>query len=122
MNGRNLLEIFYRELNANTKVVLDTITGKAFMILRWEQASDILDCITKTNRGWHTREADRPAETYSIGVSVKQKMLDDTVAQEVAQLRTEIELLAKKIMAGGTKKINVVGAQSKAPRYEEFRF
>ena len=95
MSGRNLLEIFYRALNVNTKAVADTITGGAFMSLRWDQASEILDRVTKTNRGWHTREEDTPAGTYAIGASAAQRALDEFVAQEVAQLRTEISLLAK---------------------------
>ena len=70
MSGRSLLEIFYRALNSKTKAVADTITSGAFMSLRWEQASEILDYITKTNRGWHTREADTPVGAYAIGASV----------------------------------------------------
>lgn len=43
-----------------------SIIRKAFKILRYEQATKILDQITKTNRGWHTWEEDRGACTYAI--------------------------------------------------------
>lgn len=41
--GRTLLKIFYRALKENTKVGVDTITGKDFMILHWELTVEILD-------------------------------------------------------------------------------
>lgn len=76
--GRNLLEIFYRALKAKTKIVADTITDGAFMTIRWELAVEILDQISNTNR-----EAKRGAGTYAIGASSKQRIIDDTVAQEI---------------------------------------
>lgn len=66
MTGKNLLEIFYKAFNANTKVVSDTIIGWTLMSLHWEHASEILDSITKTNLEWHTWEEDRLVGTYAI--------------------------------------------------------
>lgn len=41
--GKNLIEIFFRALNANINVIEETITGEAFMGLRWEYVSKIFD-------------------------------------------------------------------------------
>ena len=60
-----------------------------------------------------------PAGTYAIGASAAQWALDESVAQEVAQLRTEIGLLAKQIAARDAKKVHAVGAQGKSARHDD---
>lgn len=69
--------------------------GGAFINLCWEHASEILDQIMITNWGYHTQDTKRPESTYVIGASTKQRALDNSVAQEVPQLRTKIGFLTK---------------------------
>lgn len=67
--GNILLEILYRALNANTRVVADTITAGKFLSLYWVLATKILDQIFNTNRGWKTQEEERESNTYVIRAS-----------------------------------------------------
>lgn len=97
--GRNFIEIFLWDLNANTKDVEYTITCGAFMSLRWEYSSKILEKITKTNWGWHPQEDGRSSGNSTIGASSDKGEFDEIVAQDVAQLRIEINLLAKQFTA-----------------------
>lgn len=69
------------------------------MRLYWEHATKILDQITKTNQGWHTREVDKLVDTYIIGAFSEQRDLDKIMDQEVAQPRTKIGLLTKQFVA-----------------------
>lgn len=67
--GRNLLKIFYRSLNANNKVVIETNIGRTFTSFFCEVAKEILDQISKTNQGCNTRDAESWASTYTIKAS-----------------------------------------------------
>lgn len=54
------------------KVVVNTLTIGALMILTWEYALSILDRITKTNKRWHRWELDISIIAYVICASTKQ--------------------------------------------------
>lgn len=58
----------------------------------------ILDYLSLTNRGLHTQEAEIGTETYAIGASNEHRVIDNTVGQEVVQLRIEVGLLTKKFI------------------------
>lgn len=65
------------------------------MRLCWETASEVLDKISLTNRGWHTRKAERGTNNYAIKASNEHRFADESVVQENVQLRTNIGFLAK---------------------------
>lgn len=39
----------------NNKVIDNIVIGETIGSLTWKQASEILDMITKINKGWHIR-------------------------------------------------------------------
>lgn len=118
--GRSFLEILYRSLNTITNVMVYTITGGAFKRIHQQQATTILNRITKINLGWHIWKVYKYVGTYAIGASNEQRGLDGIVSQEVAQLRTYIGLLAQQFASIGEEKVNVVGARGKSSIHEEF--
>lgn len=78
--SRNLLGIIYRALNANTDVIVDTITSEACKSPCWDHASKIIDQNTKFNQRCHTREMNNLVDTYAIGTFSEQRALYDIVA------------------------------------------
>lgn len=111
IRGSHLPEFFYRSLNESSRAMIDTISVGAFMRLRWEAAQEMLDDIAVTNRGWHTRDSERSGGTYAIGASNAHGAANDMVAQEVAQLRTNIGLLTKQFASMSAEKVKVVATQ-----------
>lgn len=89
------------------------------MCLHWEIALEVLDQISLTNQGWHTQEAERRTGIYAIRASNKNRVSDDTVAQEVSQLWTEVGLLTKQFRKMNFEKVNAVGSQCNASKYYE---
>lgn len=61
--------------------MVDTIIGGAFMFLCWKAASNILDQVPLTNRGWNTHEAERGIGTYAIGFSSEHRVINNTMSQ-----------------------------------------
>jgi len=51
-----LLQYFYRSLNSTNKGVVDQLVPGGIMQQPYEVASQLLDCMTKINRAWYTRE------------------------------------------------------------------
>lgn len=90
----SLLEIFYRALDANAKTMADTITGGAFMKNSFEEATETLKRVTKTNRAWHTRETKASRGTYAAGSTVDQMRMNEELRQEVPQMRAEVSIFA----------------------------
>lgn len=62
----SLLEFFYKSLNNNTKVVADTVVGRALMSHSWEEEATTLDRVTKTNRACNTKEAEAVTRSWLI--------------------------------------------------------
>lgn len=67
------LNIIYRSLNANTKVVVNTFTGGAFMGNTYVEAFEMLYKVTKINRVRHTRESNVTPATYATGTVAGQE-------------------------------------------------
>lgn len=51
ISKRNQLDIFYKDLNTNTKDIDNTISSGYFMSLCWELAAEILDRSLKLSEG-----------------------------------------------------------------------
>lgn len=64
----------------------------------------------KTNRVWRTWEVDKSVGTNVIEALNKKRILEEIVAQYMAQLRTEIILFTKQFEATGGENFNIVGA------------
>ncbi|PHT48675.1 hypothetical protein CQW23_12883 [Capsicum baccatum] len=58
MTNVHLMEILYRALNSVTKPVVDNAAGGSFMDLTFNEASGMLDRMTKQSRAWHTRDSE----------------------------------------------------------------
>lgn len=76
----------------------------------------------KTNRVWRTWEVDKSVGTNVIEALNKKRILEEIVAQYMAQLRTEIILFTKQFEATGGENFNIVGAWIKASRYTDLDF
>lgn len=118
ITNESLLEIFYRSLNNNNKAVVDTVVGGALMSHSWEEATTILDRVTKTNRAWHTREAEVAAATYAIGMTAEHHRKEEERDQELAHMKNSIDLLTKHIIGFEVQKVNAVGAQGQELGFE----
>lgn len=79
---RNLLEILYRDLNANAKAIIETITGQAFMSIYGNILLRSYNRL-KINLGWQTRGENRSVDTYEFKASNKHQALDETVDHKV---------------------------------------
>lgn len=78
------------------------------MSLALKQSFEIPDRISKTSQGWRTRDSDIPTNTYTIGSSIEILIIDNSVAQEVAQLRIEFSLVIKQFKAVRSQEVNML--------------
>lgn len=63
------LKSLYRLLDAVNKPVANNVAEGLLMDHTYEEASDMLDKMTKTNRAWHTREAEVVSNTSTWKLS-----------------------------------------------------
>lgn len=54
--------------------------------------------------------------TYVISASSEQRIVDNIVVKEAAQLRMEIGLLTRQFKTLNSEKVNAVGEQGKSPK------
>ncbi|KAF3653224.1 hypothetical protein FXO38_15745 [Capsicum annuum] len=113
--GRDRPKKYWREVIKRDMEQLQLIEGMTLDRKLWrkniriEDLGFLIGFITPIEVG--TWDVDVPVGSYVIGGSV--------VAQEVAQLRTEIGLLTKQFVVIGAEKVNAVRSQGKAPRHDE---
>uniref|UniRef100_M1DM53 Integrase core domain containing protein n=1 Tax=Solanum tuberosum TaxID=4113 RepID=M1DM53_SOLTU len=74
-----------------------------------------MDQVAKNNRAWYTREAKVEDLGVTFGLSAEQRRREEERDQDMALMRTLIDLLTNHIMAG-SEKVNVVGTPN---RYED---
>uniref|UniRef100_M1DMN1 Integrase core domain containing protein n=1 Tax=Solanum tuberosum TaxID=4113 RepID=M1DMN1_SOLTU len=75
----------------------------------------LLDEVSKNNRVWYTRDAEVGELGYTFELSPEQRKREEERDQDMAHMRTQIDLLTKHIVAK-SEKVNVVGQQN---RYED---
>lgn len=91
----HLLETLYRALNSVIKPIVDNSCGVSFVVLSFYDASDMLNRMTKQSRAWYTRESVVASPTISIGISTEQYLRDKERDQDMAHIKTQMDLLTK---------------------------
>ncbi|PHT27627.1 hypothetical protein CQW23_32770 [Capsicum baccatum] len=113
MTNVHLMEILYRSLNLITKPVVDNAAGGSFMDLTFGQASNMLDRITKQSKAWHTRDSEVASPTLSIGMTANQRRREEERDQDMAHLKTQVDLLTKHLLSGKTEKVKAVALKGR---------
>ena len=112
MTNVHLMEILYRALNSVTKPVVDNAAGGSFMDLTFGQASNMLDRMTKQSRAWHTRDSEVASPTLSIGMSADQRRREEERDQDMAHMKTQMDLLTKHLL-GRTEKVKSIASKGR---------
>jgi hypothetical protein len=112
MTNVHLMEILYRALNSVTKPVVDNAAGGSFMDLTFGQASNMLDRMTKQSRAWHTRDSEVASPTLSIGMSADQRRREEERDQDMAHMKTQMDLLTKHLL-GKTEKVKSIASKGR---------
>ncbi|KAK4709887.1 hypothetical protein R3W88_004400 [Solanum pinnatisectum] len=102
-------------LNYVTKPIIDAVCGGSFMRKSFAESMQLLDEVSKNNRAWYTRDVEVGELGYTFELSAEQRKREEERDQDMAHLRTQIDLLTKHIVAK-SKKVNVVRQQN---RYED---
>lgn len=90
----HLMETLYRALNSVTKPIIDNAIGGSFVDLTFPKASEMLERIT--NRVGHgIPETVVASPTIFIGMTTEQRKRDEEHNQDMAYLKTQIDLLTK---------------------------
>ncbi|XP_049394761.1 uncharacterized protein LOC125859068 [Solanum stenotomum] len=115
LTERHLKQAFYRSLNYVTKPIVDAACGGSFMRKPFAESMQLLDEVSKNNRAWYTRDAEVGELGYTFELPADQRKREEERDQDMAHMRTQIDLLTKHIVAK-SEKVNVVGQQH---RYED---
>ncbi|XP_059277798.1 uncharacterized protein LOC132031977 [Lycium ferocissimum] len=106
-----LLQTFYRSLDTVNKSVANNIVGGFVMENSYAVMSALLDILTETNEAWHTREMEvdggGPSKIVLSRETIKKEEERD---ETMAKLVTQMDLLTKHVLGGGSKRVNVVGS------------
>ncbi|PHT60107.1 hypothetical protein CQW23_02470 [Capsicum baccatum] len=113
MTNVHLMEILYRALNLVTKPVVDNAAGGSFMDLTFNEASGMLDRMTKQSRAWHTRDSKIASSTIYIGMTAEQRQREEESDQDMAYIKTQMDLLTKHLLSGKTEKIKAVSSKGR---------
>ena len=114
LTERHLKQAFYRSLNYVIKPVVDVVYGGSFMRKPFAESMQVLDEVSKNNRAWYTRDAEVGELGYTFELSADQRKREEERDQDMAHMRTQIDLLTKHIVAK-FEKVNAIGQQN---RYE----
>lgn len=102
-----LKEIFYRSFNFFTKPAIDASYGGLYMARTFQEATIILDQVSKNNWAWYTRDSDSTGFIFEI--SVEQKLREEEQDQDMAHIKTKLDLLTKRLLSRGLEKVIDVG-------------
>ena len=72
------------------------------------ESMQLLDEVSKNNRAWYTRDAKVGELGYTFELSAEQMKREEERDQDMAHMRTQIDLLTKHIVAK-FEKVNAVG-------------
>ncbi|KAK4718119.1 hypothetical protein R3W88_016457 [Solanum pinnatisectum] len=102
-----LLQYIYKNVDSVNKGVADQLVPDDIMQQPYEVASQLLDCMTKINRVWYTREYQVSPLTFRMTKEQIEK--DHERDQNMAKMMTQLDILEKNVMGSGTKSVDVVG-------------
>uniref|UniRef100_M1DT50 Integrase core domain containing protein n=1 Tax=Solanum tuberosum TaxID=4113 RepID=M1DT50_SOLTU len=96
----------------NNKAVLDTIAGGSYGDCTYAQISEKLERISRNNKAWSTRRSDTGRNTFAVHNTTDNSA--DDIREEMAQIRTELDLVLKHV-SGGAEKVNAVNYVTRTP-------
>ncbi|PHT27589.1 hypothetical protein CQW23_32807 [Capsicum baccatum] len=62
----------------------------------------------EANNAWHTRDSEVASPTLSIGMTANQRRREEERDQDMAHLKTQVDLLTKHLLSGKTEKVKAV--------------
>jgi len=92
LTERHLKQAFYRSLNYVTKPVADAVCGGSFMTNPFSESTQLMDEMSKNNRAWYTRDAEVGDPWYTYELSAEQRKREEERDQDMAHMRTQIDL------------------------------
>ncbi|XP_059310579.1 uncharacterized protein LOC132061921 [Lycium ferocissimum] len=101
-----LLQTFYRSLDTVNKSVANNIAGGSVMENSYAVMSALLDKLTETTRETEVDGGGPSKIVLSREIIKKEEERDETMAKLV----TQMDLLTKHVLGGGSKRVNVVGS------------
>ncbi|XP_060190996.1 uncharacterized protein LOC132620349 [Lycium barbarum] len=115
-----LLQTFYRSLDAVNKSVANNIAEGSLMDNSYATVCELLDKLTETNEAWHTRDSEVGGGSSSKHVLTREMIKKEEERDEsMAKLVTQMDLLTKHVMGGGSKKVNAVETCEGVPPDEQ---
>ena len=103
-----LLQYFYRSLDSVNKGIADHLVRGGLMSQSFENASVLLDEMTKINKAWHTREDH--VSPLNFGMTKEQLEENQERDKNMAKMMTQMHLLTKHVMNSGLKAVNSIDA------------
>ena len=92
--------------------MLDTIAGGSFGQCPYGEIAEKLEKISRNNKAWSTRKSYTGRNTFAVHSTHNPST--DEIREEMAQMRTELELVPKHVTRGA-EKINAVNYLAKPP-------
>jgi len=80
--------------------IVDAACGGSFMRKPFLEIMLIMDEVSKNNRALHTRDAEVEDLRLTFELSAEQKKREEERDKDMAHIRTQMDLLTKKIMSG----------------------
>lgn len=104
------------------KGLADNLSDGSIMRQYFTAAFNLLDQMAKTNRAWHTREAEvAVGGPFSSSISKAQMLKDQEKDENIAKMMIQMDLLTKHVMGNGSKSVNAL-ALSGSKSYEDDKF
>lgn len=94
-----------------TKTIVDNVAGGLFMDLSFLDAADMLNRITKKSRSWNIWDSVVASPTISHGITIEQHRRDEERDQDMAYLKTLMDLLANHLLSGKTEMVKAAESQ-----------
>src|ERR1051325_11511703 len=105
----SLVEIFYRALDENSKAVADTIMGGGVFIDQpFQYIAQRMERLVKTNRAWGQNERDAAKNHCATASSKGQNSTNEEIMEQLAQLRTSMNLVLKQGQASAPQSLNAL--------------
>ncbi|XP_059310004.1 uncharacterized protein LOC132061163 [Lycium ferocissimum] len=104
-----LIQIFYRSLDSVNKSVANNIVEGSIMDNSYATVCKLLDKLFEINEAWHTRDSEVGGGSSSKNVLTPVMIKkEEERYKSMAKLVTQMDLLTKRVLGGGSKKVNAV--------------